>query len=345
MNGIRLVGIHVEGFRAFQAPFDASFRSPLGTPTDVVVIAGPNGTGKTSLLEAILLAMGRDSLIRQSLVPEAVAGHWRTEIPDTASLSLTFAVSSAPGTELGPYAPCEVRIARSSTTWRLDLIRDDQSQPLQDPIRDSFLRDVPIEYLSSWRGPFQLGGVRASATLSEIPQDERYRLFRLKQRIINERSARGFSDRETRDTAWLARLNDVWRSWHDTPDTWIDALETGDVERPFDLFLVRDVGYGPQPVCPLDMVSSGELEWVTLAGSLIVDDFQGLLLIDEPELHLHPQWQARLLPTLRKLAPLAQLVVATHSAYPWDQSLPYQRLLLLPPGDPRRSAASGELEE
>ncbi|ATB28619.1 hypothetical protein MEBOL_002068 [Melittangium boletus DSM 14713] len=298
--------------------------------------------GKTSLLEAILLAMGKESLIRQSLVAETANGHWRTEIPDTASLSLTFDVSSAPGTELGAYAPCEVRIVRSLATWRLEIVRENQIQPLQDPVRESFLRDVPVEYLSSWRGPFQLGGVRASATISEIPQDERYRFFRLKQRIIDERSARGFSDRETRDAVWLNRLNEVWCSWHDKTDTWIDALETGDVERPFDLFLVRDIGYGAQPVCPLDMASSGELEWVTLAGSLIVDDFQGMLLIDEPELHLHPQWQARLLPTLRKLAPEAQLVVATHSAYPWDQALPFQRLLLLPPDDPRRSDVSGE---
>lgn len=345
MSGIRLVGVHIQGFRAFQAAFDASFRSPLGTPTDVVVIAGPNGTGKTSLLEAILLAMGKESLISQSLVAETAIGHWRAEIPETASIALSFDVASAPGTELGTYAPCEVCLVRSSTTWRLDLVRDEQRQPLQDPIRDSFLQDFSVEYLSSWRGPFQLGGVRASATASEIPHDERYRFFRLKQRIIDERSARGFSDRETLDSVWLNRLNEVWRSWHNKSDTWIDALETGDVERPFDLFLVRDVGYGPQPVCPLDMASSGELEWVTLAGSLIVDDFQGLLLIDEPELHLHPQWQARLLPTLRKLVPEAQLIVATHSSYPWDQALPYQRLLLLPPGDPRRSDITEERGE
>jgi ABC-type cobalamin/Fe3+-siderophores transport system ATPase subunit len=157
----------------------------------------------------------------------------------------------------------------------------------------------------------------------------------MKQRIIDERSARGFSDRETRDTVWLARLSEVWRKWHDSDKTWIDALETGEAERPFDLFLVQDVGYGAQALCPLDTASSGELELVTLAGSLIIDEFQGMLVIDEPELHLHPQWQARLLPTLRSLAPDAQLIVATHSHFPWDQALPFQRLLLLPAGDPR----------
>lgn len=340
MTSIRLAEVEIAGFRAFQRPFHASFRSPLGLTSDVVIIAGPNGTGKTSLLEAMLLAVGREDLIRQSLVPSVSDGHWRTEIPDTATIALTFEVSSAPGTELGPYAPCTVRLVRSSTAWRLEMVRNGERHSMQDPVRDSFVRDMSMEYFSSWRASFQLGGVRPSVTDAESPRDERYRFFRLKQRIIDERSARGFSDRETQDRRWLARLNEVWKSWHDDEDTWIDAQETGDVERPFDLFLVRDVGYGPQPICPLDMASSGELEWVTLAGSLIINDFKGLLLIDEPELHLHPQWQARLLPTLRKLAPDAQLVVATHSAFPWDQSLPYQRLLLLPENDPRGAVLS-----
>jgi predicted ATP-dependent endonuclease of OLD family len=336
MSGIRLVAIRVEGFRAFQEPYEISLRNPLGSSSDVVVIAGPNGTGKTSLLEAILLALGRESLIRQSLVTESAREHWRAELPDIASISLMFEITSAPGTELGTYAPCEVRIVRAAGVWRLELIRDERNQSLQDQTRDSFLQGISIDYFSSWRAPFQLGGLRASTAMSEIPQDERYRYFRLKQRIINERSARSFSDRETYDSSWLARLNEMWSSWHDNSDTTIDALETRDEDRPFDLFLMRDVGYGSQIVCPLDMASSGELEWVTLAGTLITEDFRGLLLIDEPELHLHPQWQARLLPTLRKLAPEAQLIVATHSSYPWDQALPYQRVLLLPAGDPRR---------
>jgi energy-coupling factor transporter ATP-binding protein EcfA2 len=342
VSSVRLVSIEVEGFRVLQPRFKVSLRSPRGGASDVVVIAGPNGTGKTSLLEAILLAMGQESLIEQTLAKEVAIGHWRAALPPGARIALVFSVESAPGTSLGAYAPCEVRLQRTAADWRLELIRDGQMMPLHDQVRASFLTDVAVEYLSSWRSPFQIGGLRASTTTAEIPKDERYRYFRLKQRIINERSARGFSGRDTFDAAWLARLNEIWDSWHDGADTKIDALETGDAERPFDLFLVKDVGDGPEQVCPLDMASSGELEWITLAGTLITEDFDGLLLIDEPELHLHPQWQARLLPSLRKLAPGAQLIVATHSSFPWDQALPYQRVLLLPPGDPRRPKKAAE---
>jgi predicted ATP-binding protein involved in virulence len=39
----------------------------------------------------------------------------------------------------------------------------------------------------------------------------------------------------------------------------------------------------------------------------------GILLIDEIELHLHPQWQQRIIPNLRTVFPNTQLIVATHS--------------------------------
>jgi predicted ATPase len=338
MSNIRLVGIEVSGFRAFQAPYEVSFRSPLGDPTDVVVIAGPNGSGKSSLLEAVLIAMGRERLIRNSLSRESDADHWRTTIPDIASIVLTFHIDSAPGTELGAYAPCDVRVLRTGAEWRLELLGGGEGPiRLSDLVRRQFVDERPIEYLSSWRTPFQLGGVRLSTLAGEAVEDERYRLYRLKQRIISERAKRAFSTVDASDQRWLDRLNDTWRDWHDSDGTWIDVIPTREAERPYDLFILRDTPeMGPQPICELDRASSGELEWVTLAGQLIVDEFDGLLLIDEPELHLHPQWQARLLPTLRKLAPKAQILVATHSAYPWDQALPFQRVLLLPANDPRR---------
>lgn len=46
---------------------------------------------------------------------------------------------------------------------------------------------------------------------------------------------------------------------------------------------------------------------------LKVADFDGVILIDEIDLHLHPTWQARLINTLKKLFPKAQFIVTTHS--------------------------------
>jgi hypothetical protein len=43
------------------------------------------------------------------------------------------------------------------------------------------------------------------------------------------------------------------------------------------------------------------------------DDVSGVLLIDEPELHLHPAMQERILPFLAKTFPRIQIIAATHS--------------------------------
>ena len=40
-----------------------------------------------------------------------------------------------------------------------------------------------------------------------------------------------------------------------------------------------------------------------------------ILLVDEPETHLHPAWQRKLLPAAQRLFPNAQIFVATHSPF------------------------------
>jgi predicted ATP-dependent endonuclease of OLD family len=92
-------------------------------------------------------------------------------------------------------------------------------------------------------------------------------------------------------------------------------------------------------ICSIDQTSSGEIEIPSFAGWLILNDFKGgLLVTDEPELHLHAQWKATILPALRTLAPDAQFLVASHADAIWDQTPSYARFLLVPETDPRSRA-------
>ena len=45
-----------------------------------------------------------------------------------------------------------------------------------------------------------------------------------------------------------------------------------------------------------------------------IKDFQGIVLIDEIELHLHPKWQYSFMNKLRETFPLIQFIVTTHSS-------------------------------
>lgn len=49
--------------------------------------------------------------------------------------------------------------------------------------------------------------------------------------------------------------------------------------------------------------------------SIKVSDFSGVLLIDEADIHLHPQWQSKLINILKEIVPNAQIVATTHSPH------------------------------
>ncbi len=58
-----------------------------------------------------------------------------------------------------------------------------------------------------------------------------------------------------------------------------------------------------------------EIEYRFKEPSIRADSFDGIILIDELELHLHPEWQAKIIEALIKIFPLAQFIVSTHSPH------------------------------
>lgn len=71
-----------------------------------------------------------------------------------------------------------------------------------------------------------------------------------------------------------------------------------------------------------------ELEYRYSSSPIKVIDFDGVILIDELDLHLHPIWQAELVSVLKKCFPKAQFIVTTHSPN-LLQSLKSQEIIAL----------------
>ena len=65
---------------------------------------------------------------------------------------------------------------------------------------------------------------------------------------------------------------------------------------------------------------------------------EGVVVIDEPELHLDPQWHGLLMLAIQRLLPKVQLIVATHSTRIYDSVLSFQRHFLISETDPRAGA-------
>jgi len=66
---------------------------------------------------------------------------------------------------------------------------------------------------------------------------------------------------------------------------------------------------------PFDGLSSGQKEIISTLFLIwkYTRDYNGIILIDEPELHMNRDWQHRFIKTLRRLIPDNQYILATHS--------------------------------
>lgn len=56
-----------------------------------------------------------------------------------------------------------------------------------------------------------------------------------------------------------------------------------------------------------------EIEYRNKTSPVAATNFDGVILIDEVDLHLHPAWQAELIRTLKEIFPCAQFILTTHS--------------------------------
>lgn len=320
--------IRIENFRRIQAPLDLDLVAPKGQPSKTIVLAGPNGCGKTTVLEAVLLGLGMESLIVRDVEKSRREQHWRVTLEPGARIEIDVSFD-------GSQPMTWVKTSNTHFTR----LPDGSEMPIS--ILGAELKPLAVELFSSWRAPELVGAIHPLGAGNRPRDNENNRLWRLKQKICDERARGGYTlfPGMGRAEQWLARINEAWRTFHGGDGTSIDARlndATSDDEALLaDLFVVRD----EKILCPIDQVSSGEIELLSFAGSIIMSDFKGgLLLIDEPELHLHPQWQATILPALRTLAPDVQMIVASHSDAVWDQAYSFERFLLVEDSDPRSAA-------
>jgi energy-coupling factor transporter ATP-binding protein EcfA2 len=284
----------------------------------LAVLAGDNGCGKTTVLEAILLLLYRSDL-------------FVSDVPLEQQVRLgqeDFFIQA--DTRTGPFRSTSLREMPAGD-------RPGQVKPLIFP--DRFL----VEYFSMNRDLARPEPGSAGDHGSDIAS--------LRRRLVNvyNRSARrgqlGASPFARMQRAMQRFLGPEWVMDVLFVDDRNDAdpeVVFRDGELPEGVTSVAEVRRlalnRPMPrVITLAQLSAGQLALFSFIGPLIFrqEEEYPLVLIDEPERHLHPSWQRVLLPALRELSPRSQFIVATHSMEILESAMSYERHLLLRNDDPR----------
>ena len=178
-------------------------------------------------------------------------------------------------------------------------------------------------------------GVTAGKRGKRPAQTEENRLWLVKQFLVNAKAHALFpaqeATSESRFSAAMHEINGTWQMFF--PGQSLSAEpESDDPNAGFDVYLRDENGHR----LPVDALSSGQLEVLLFAGGLVMEEeTSGVILIDEPELHLDPQWHRQILRAIVRLKPQCQIVVATHSPEIYDSVMSYERHFLVPADDPR----------
>ncbi|MCC6156918.1 MAG: AAA family ATPase [Deltaproteobacteria bacterium] len=329
------------------------FVDPAGKPLDLVVLAGPNGCGKTSVLEACLLSceyqalphgkegnsfnIGLKSENAEIIIDIDAGSDKKFKLKNTLrSISLEDLVMSKLQNGADVFSEDSI-----SAVWSFAKERQNASE-MQKKLKDS------VEYFSSSRQQVLAGGlpVAIAGNLESFVTEENVRLKILKSYCIDVTALRGFrrNDNSPKNDPVFESLALAWSYFYPhskikfearpVDSRHIDDQQLNDVRRMnFDLFIVDDLN---KKIVSVDKLSSGEIEILCMLGTFaIVKNKPKLLFIDEPELHLHPTWHRAILRALREVLPDTQIICATHSPDVLDAVEYYQRFVLLDENDPR----------
>ncbi len=286
---------------------------------DVVVLAGPNGVGKTRLLLALIQFFRSPSgnpNIRLEIQATAPAEResWGKDTLDTSDQADAQRLTQT------------LQMSRRRASLKSSVIQFESDRTIQQIQPYSFTWDFgdPWEESYGWDGTF--AGLRSRF------QDTMHSIFRKVQ---------GRRDRIGRAVEEALRRGPVTVN----PDEYPDPLKP--FKAAFSQLLAPKELLDAEPKqqqlayamdgrqFPLDTLSSGEREVINIVFDFLLRNPEDcIVFFDEPELHLHPELSYKLLQTLRTVGFSNQFIFCTHSSDIITASLDQSVVFIAPPKDP-----------
>ena len=293
---------------------ELDFSKPDNSIYNTIILAGENGTGKTTILETLSTFLNCGSIEAFEYISYSAAG---------VSYTITPQPDNQPN--LGFHS------RKNDLDGTIQTIRSNQSNNPQlidsDP---ADLRHYGFSY-SKARSGFNTKKV-TSTTIQQLDSDKyendsKNDFTSIKQLIV---------DIDAQDNSEWMRIT---RTGAGTPfSTFKQTSKMYRFEKAFNAFFntVKFTGVNntnPEEIklifekhgreIPVDSLSTGEKQ-IVFRGAHLLKNINsmsgGIALIDEPELSMHPKWQQKILQYYRSLfdkngSQDAQIIIATHSEY------------------------------
>jgi len=283
---------------------------------NVTLLLGSNGSGKTSVLRSVALSTLAPVLAMGSgYVPYALVRRIKGRAADKARVKAHVVLHEQDGLKEGEEEDVEATLVAASSGYTDRFLIE--KHPPKWHVR-MYEEESPAFFVLGY------GATRRVETGPASVESH------AKTRILRYRRVAGlFEEHMTLMplAAWMPQVARKDKKRHQEivglmnellPDD-TEMLGKWDEEEPESLF-VRGGSVLPYPA-----LSDGYRAFVCWVGDMLYHlhtvcpkgqklvDVRGIVVVDEVDLHLHPEWQRRLVPSLSKALPNLQFVLTSHS--------------------------------
>lgn len=257
------------------------------------ILCGPNSIGKTTIIESVatMFMHGNPSVKRNVALDSgklhAIIVNGEQQEENTITINSFNPRENETTGSFTNYAPklLSIKVGRDFSYSRLDAVPSDSDRPLYE-IWNEVRGGIGFKDVKGWFVNRFLYSMHTGSLSPE--QMANYRLAEKSFSTIN--ADYSFS-------CVKASANDIMVN---TPqgEIYFEFLSSGYKSILYLLFSIIK-----------------EIEFRFKENQLKAEDFDGIILIDEVEVHLHPEWQERITSVLCNTFPKAQFIVTTHSPH------------------------------
>lgn len=298
--------------------------------SDVVVLAGPNGVGKTRLVDALIQAFRNPQ--KTSNIALAIEATTKTERKEWGKDKLNTQTQDDATLLTRTLQAADRRRVR----WRSSIIQFESDRSIQKISPYVFQWEVndPWEESIGWDQTF--------AGLKERFQDTLHSIFRKVQLRRNQIAKKAEKLMKSGQTSMPLDFPDSMKPFMNAFSQLLAPKELLDPDLQNQQLKYAIDGQ----TFPISSLSSGEREVVNIVFDFILrEPSDCIIFFDEPELHLHPELSYKLLQTLRAVGERNQFILCTHSPDIITASLDQSVIFIAPPKEDGQNQAIAVRED